>query len=176
MFALMMLRHRAFAVVCAVAFVVLFASVAFADGAVSQAAVNLTPWWQLGLNALGALGPVLLAIVAAFLAKHVKNENLRQALLDGVQHEAQGMYGALAAASKSFTTVDMHSPELAQAVNNVGRNFPAAIKLFGKSGFDVEQMVLNAFGGLLATDPNVSISPPAQQTAAGGATAAKPGA
>ncbi len=155
--------HMLFAVLLVVGAWMLAMGIANAADVAPAASVALAPVWGVVDMVAQDAGTLLLPLIAAWLGRHVRNELLRRALLDAVQHEAQGIYGALVGAGHAYTDLPVRNVAIAQAVNSLTSGFPTAMRALGKSPDDLNRMVMNAMGGLLAVDPSVTITPASRQ-------------
>ena len=105
-------------------------------------------------------GGVVFAAITAYLAKHIKNAKLREALESAIQRGAGGVYEAIAAQAGSITDVPLKNAQIASAVNSLLVAYPVAIRTFGLTPETLHEMVRKNLGTLLAADPNVTVLPP----------------
>ncbi len=75
---------------------------------------------------------------------------------------AQAAYGYIATSASSFHDVTIRNAALATGVQHVIASAPDAMTSLGITPDHVRQMVEARFGGLLATDPTVTIGAPAR--------------
>jgi hypothetical protein len=73
---------------------------------------------------------------------------------------AQAAYGYIATSASSFHDVTIRNAALATGVQHVIASAPEAMTALGITPDHVRQMVEARFGGLLATDPTVTIGSP----------------
>jgi hypothetical protein len=143
--------------------IISFSATAFAQAVMvapvpSGPTINGQPLVQIGLSFISDVGPVLLATVAAYLSKVVKNNILRNALIDATQRAAKGVYETLASAGANVGDISIKNAAIASAVNDVTANYPAILKTFGVTPDVVHNMIRKELGGLLAVDPTVTVS------------------
>jgi len=111
-------------------------------------------------------GGVVFAAITAYLAKHIKNAKLREALESAIQRGAGGVYEAIVAQAGSITDVPLKNAQIATAVNSLLVAYPVAIRTFGLTPETLHEMVRKNLGTLLAADPNVTVLPPVPPLAA----------
>ena len=124
--------------------------------------IDLTPLVQvlaaLALAALSATLPYLAPLLRRYL--HVQLTATQAAAVQSAATAgAQAAYGYIATNAASYRDVTMRNTALAKGVQHVMASTPDALAALGITPEHVQQMVEARFGGLLAADPNVSISP-----------------
>ncbi len=125
--------------------------------------IDLTPLVQalaaLVLAALSAAIPYLVPLLRRYL--HVQiTATQASAVQAAATAGAQAAYGYIATNAASYRDVTIRNAALAKGVQHVMSSTPDALTALGITPDHVQQMVEARFGGLLATDPNVSIAAP----------------
>jgi hypothetical protein len=125
--------------------------------------IDLTPLVQalaaLALAALSATLPYLAPLLRRYL--HVQLTATQAAAVQSAAAAgAQAAYGYIATNAASYRDVTIRNAALAKGVQHVMASTPDALAALGITPDNVQQMVEARFGGLLATDPNVSIAAP----------------
>jgi hypothetical protein len=125
--------------------------------------IDLTPLVQalaaLALAALSAATPYLAPMLRRYL--HVQLTATQAATIQSAADAgAKQAYGYLAANCASYLDIPIRNAALAKGVQHVLASAPEAMAALGVTPDHVKQMVDARFGGLLASDPNVSISGP----------------
>ena len=126
--------------------------------------VDLTPLVQalaaLALAALSAMTPYLALLLRRYL--HVRLTATQAATVEAAANAgAKAAYGYIAANGASFRDVTIRNAALAAGVQHVVASVPDQLSALGITPDHVRAMVEARFGGLLATDPTVSIAAPA---------------
>ena len=104
------------------------------------------------------MGGAALTIIMAFLAKHIKNAKLREAIEAAIQRAAGGVYETLVAQSANIADIPVKNAAIASSVNSLLAAYPMAIRTFGLTPETLHEMVRKELGTLLASDPNVSVT------------------
>ena len=126
-------------------------------------ALDLTPLVQalaaLALAALTGATPYLAPILRRYL--HVQITATQAATIQSAaQAGAQAAYGYIVESASNFRDVTIRNAALATGVQHVIASAPNAMTALGVTPDHVRQMVEARFGGLLAADPSVTITPP----------------
>jgi hypothetical protein len=123
--------------------------------------VDLTPLVQalaaLALAAVTALTPYLSLLLRRYL--HVRLTAAEAAAVQSAADAgAKAAYGYIAQHAGSYRDVAIRETAIAKGVQHVAASTPEALTDLGITPEHVRRMVEARFGGLLATDPSVSIS------------------
>jgi len=114
----------------------------------------------LALAALSGATPYLAPMLRRYL--HVQiNAMQATAIQSAADAGAQAAYGYIVASASNYRDVTVRNAALATGVQHVIASVPEAMTALGVTPDHVRQMVEARFGGLLATDPTVTIAPPA---------------
>lgn len=127
--------------------------------------IDLSPLVQalaaLALAALSAATPYLAPLLRRYL--HLQLTATQAATIQSAAEAgAQAAYGYIAANAGSYLDVTIRDAALAKGVQHVIASTPDAMAALGVTPEHVRQMVEARFGGLLASDPSVTIAPPAK--------------
>ena len=125
--------------------------------------IDLAPLVQvlaaLALAATSAAVPFLTPLLLHYL--HLRlTETQAAAIQTAADAGAQAAYGYIAASAGSYRDVRLRDAAIARGVQHVIASTPQALTALGVTPEHVRSMVEARFGGLLAADPNVSISAP----------------
>jgi hypothetical protein len=125
--------------------------------------IDLTPLVQalaaLALAALSGATPYLAPMLRRYL--HVQiNATQATAIQSAADAGAQAAYGYIVANASNYRDVTIRNAALATGVQHVIASVPQAMTALNVTPDHVRQMVEARFGGLLATDPTVTIAPP----------------
>jgi len=125
--------------------------------------IDLTPLVQalaaLALAALSGATPYLAPMLRRYL--HVQiNATQATAIQSAADAGAQAAYGYIVANASNYRDVTVRNAALATGVQHVIASVPQAMTALNVTPDHVRQMVEARFGGLLATDPAVTIAPP----------------
>jgi hypothetical protein len=125
--------------------------------------IDLTPLVQalaaLALAALSGATPYLAPMLRRYL--HVQiNATQATAIQSAADAGAQAAYGYIVANASNYRDVTVRNAALATGVQHVIASVPQAMTALNVTPDHVRQMVEARFGGLLATDPTVTIAPP----------------
>jgi hypothetical protein len=131
--------------------------------------IDLTPLVQalaaLALAAMSTATPYLVPLLRRYLYIRL-TATQAAAVQSAADAGAQAAYGFIAANAGSYRDVTIRNAALAKGVQHVIASTPDALAALGITPDHVGQMVEARFGGLLATDPNVSIATPQTETKA----------
>jgi imidazolonepropionase-like amidohydrolase len=124
--------------------------------------IDLTPLVQalaaLVLTAITAAIPFLAPLLRRYL--HIRLSATQAAAIQAAADVgAKAAYGYIAANAASYRDIAVRNTALAKGVQHVIASTPDALAALGVTRDHVGRMVEARFGGLLATDANVSISP-----------------
>ncbi|MGC1411849.1 MAG: hypothetical protein WA864_23220 [Acetobacteraceae bacterium] len=122
--------------------------------------IDLTPLVQalaaLALAAMSGATPYLTPLLRRYL--HIRLTATQAAAIQtAADAGAQAAYGYIAAHAASYRDVAIRDAAIAKGVQHVVASTPEALTAIGVTPEHVRNMVEARFGGLLATDPNVSI-------------------
>jgi hypothetical protein len=125
--------------------------------------IDLTPLVQalaaLALAALSGAMPYLAPMLRRYL--HVQiSATQATAIQSAADAGAQAAYGYIVANASNYRDVTIRNAALATGVQHVIASVPQAMTALNVTPDHVRQMVEARFGGLLATDPTVTIAPP----------------
>jgi hypothetical protein len=125
--------------------------------------IDLTPLVQalaaLALAALSGATPYLAPMLRRYL--HVQiSATQATAIQSAADAGAQAAYGYIVANASNYRDVTIRNAALATGVQHVIASVPQAMTALNVTPDHVRQMVEARFGGLLATDPTVTIAPP----------------
>jgi hypothetical protein len=125
--------------------------------------IDLTPLVQalaaLALAALSGATPYLAPMLRRYL--HVQiSATQATAIQSAADAGAQAAYGYIVANASNYRDVTVRNAALATGVQHVIASVPQAMTALNVTPDHVRQMVEARFGGLLATDPTVTIAPP----------------
>jgi hypothetical protein len=113
----------------------------------------------LALAAVTGATPYLVPMLRRYL--HVQLTATQAAAIQSAADAgAQAAYGYIATNSSSFRDVTIRNAAFATGVQHVIASAPEAMAALGVTPDHVRQMVEARFGGLLATDPSVTIGSP----------------
>ena len=123
--------------------------------------VDLTPLVQalaaLALAAVTAITPFLSLLLRRYL--HVRLTAAEAAAVQSAADAgAKAAYGYIAVHNASYRDVAIRETAIAKGVQHVAAFAPEALTDLGITPEHVRSMVEARFGGLLATDPSVSIN------------------
>jgi hypothetical protein len=125
--------------------------------------IDLTPLVQalaaLALAALSGATPYLAPMLRRYLHLQI-TATQAAAIQSAADAGAQAAYGYIATSASSYRDVTIRNAALATGVQHVIASVPEAMNALGVTPDHVRQMVEARFGGLLATDPTVTIAPP----------------
>jgi hypothetical protein len=112
----------------------------------------------LALAALTSTAPYLAPLLRRYL--HVQLTATQAASIQSAADAgAQAAYGYIVASASNYRDVTIRNAALATGVQHVISSVPQAMTALGVTPDHVRQMVEARFGGLLATDPTVTIAP-----------------
>jgi len=115
----------------------------------------------LALAAITGATPYLAPMLRRYL--HVQLTATQAAAVQSAADAgAKAAYGYIATSATNFHDVTIRNAALATGVQHVIASAPEAMTALGITPDHVRQMVEARFGGLLATDPTVTISAPAR--------------
>jgi hypothetical protein len=125
--------------------------------------IDLTPLVQalaaLALASLSAATPYFVPLLVRYL--HIRLTSIQaSAIQNAADVGAQAAYGYIATNAANYHDVTIRNAALAKGVQHVMDSTPDALTALGITPDHVKQMVEARFGGLLAGDPNVSITTP----------------
>lgn len=125
--------------------------------------IDLTPLVQalaaLALAALSGATPYLAPMLRRYL--HVQiSATQATAIQSAADAGAEAAYGYIVANASNYRDVTIRNAALATGVQHVIASVPEAMTALNVTPDHVRQMVEARFGGLLATDPTVTIAPP----------------
>jgi hypothetical protein len=125
--------------------------------------IDLSPLVQalaaLALAAISAATPYLGPLLRRYL--HIRLSAAQAAAVQtAADAGAQAAYGYIATNAGSYDDVIIRDAAIARGVAHVVASTPTALAALGITPEHVRHMVEARFGGLLAADPTVSISPP----------------
>jgi hypothetical protein len=110
----------------------------------------------LALAAITGATPYLVPMLRRYL--HVQLTATQAAAIQSAADAgAQAAYGYIATNSSSFRDVTIRNAAFATGVQHVIASAPEAMAALGVTPDHVRQMVEARFGGLLATDPTVTV-------------------
>lgn len=122
--------------------------------------IDLTPLVQalaaLALAAISAATPYLAPLLSHYLRIHL-TATQATAIQSAADAGAKAAYGYIAANAASYRDVTIRDAAIARGVQHVLSSTPEALIALGVTPEHVRSMVEARFGGLLATDPTVSI-------------------
>jgi hypothetical protein len=125
--------------------------------------IDLTPLVQalaaLALTALVSATPYLVPLLRRYLNIQL-TATQAAAIQSAAEVGAKAAYGYIATNAASYRNPTIRSAALATGVQHVIASTPEAMTALGITEDHVRRMVEARFGGLLAADPNVSISDP----------------
>lgn len=125
--------------------------------------IDLTPLVQalaaLALAALSGATPYLTPMLRRYLHVQISAAQAT-AIQTAADAGAQAAYGYIVANASNYRDVTIRNAALATGVQHVIVSVPGAMTALGVTPDHVRQMVEARFGGLLATDPTVTIAPP----------------
>jgi hypothetical protein len=114
----------------------------------------------LALASLTGIAPYLAPLLRRYL--HVRLTATQAASIQSAaQAGAQAAYGYIVANANNFRDVTIRNAALATGVQHVISSVPEAMTALGVTPDHVRHMVEARFGGLLASDPTVTIASPA---------------
>ncbi len=122
--------------------------------------IDLTPLVQalaaLALAAITAITPYLSLLLRRYL--HVRLTAAEAAVVQSAADAgAKAAYGYIAEHAASFRDVAVRETAIAKGMQHVAASAPEALTDLGITPEHVRRMVEARFGGLLASDPSVSI-------------------
>jgi hypothetical protein len=122
--------------------------------------IDLTPLVEalaaLALAAVTAVTPFLSVLLQRYL--HVRLTAAQAALIQSAADVgAKAAYGFIAQSGASYRDVNIRDAAIAKGVQHVVASAPDALTALGITPAHVQSMVEARFGGLLATDPTVTI-------------------
>jgi hypothetical protein len=122
--------------------------------------VDLTPLVQalaaLALAAITSATPYLAPVLRRYL--HIRLSATQAATIQSAADVgAKAAYGYIAANAASYRDVAIRDAAIAKGVQHVVASTPEALTALGVTPEHVRNMVEARFGGLLATDPGVSL-------------------
>jgi hypothetical protein len=125
--------------------------------------IDLTPLVQalaaLALTAIVSATPYLVPLLRRYL--NIQLTATQAATIQSAADAgAKAAYGYIATNATSFRNPTIRSAALARGVQHVIASTPEALTALGVTEDHVRRMVEARFGGLLASDPNVSIADP----------------
>lgn len=125
--------------------------------------IDLTPLVQvlaaLALAALSAATPYLAPSIRRYLHVQITADQAAR-IQNAAEAGAKAAYGYIAAVGGNYRDVTIRDAAVAKGVQHGIASTPDALAALGITPDHVRHMVEARFGGLLATDPSVTIAPP----------------